>query len=556
MLKLKLMKRLFLVILLLLIAIPSKAATPRLVVFYDNNSNGPAVQDEVECTTEILKRQGWAVDYYNASLRTWGSGGQADMDWFATTKGYKACLVMNWDGATAAVTTGGPYGLNFQNAAGVARVSESPLGGRWPIPCVVLAERISPSVSLDDTTANNFVCGLVFSTFGKQAEDTAGTWRYKMVGRLGPNDSKDTLYADPRFFTCRPQWAGAGTVAALLWADTTNGFNRCGTDTVMNTWRYQPRGDRPGVVYTLLQSQYSADVCTSTLFALQYIAVNSQCKPMVVTKVPLFEHNSYPTTITVQRIANYKALKDAQTQFGIKYIAALPQVAPVALDISRYNDEILAKLREHFNNGTARWQPQSNSSGWTMNFFNSTDTTEVRKAFNATMNCAVSDTFKFPKNAMYIKSLVTAAGEVGVNQGKVLKDAGVDIIETTFNNVDPNGWAFQFPNRSNQLTPYIIPGDGRVIYTRFTTGLGENATFTGLINGAGGAEYIGRTFVTAFSRAMISNVSLYYHCNIVCGDDPYAQWLYTRVLTSYFRFFNRLMVLDYTANQIAPPIPQ
>lgn len=547
------MKRL-LFLLLFLPSVAFSANINKVALFYSKSDvvgNSMGSPDELMCLEVALRRGGWVVDRFNASTRTWGGAPDtSDGEWFAAR--YAAAIIINADlfNTSLVLNTIG-YGSNFQNSASLARVAEGPLGGRWKIPVLVLAENIVPSTSFDDTTTNRFVAGITHTgpagSFAKPAVATAGTWRYRMLGRLN-GSNLDTLYADPEFFACRPSsWTGAGQVAALLWSDSV--FASCtGTDTVMVAWRWRPRSDRPGVVYCLLTEDYTQTACDGALWVLQYIAATTAAKPSVVTNIQITEHNSSPISLTATRVANYYAFR--RKLIGVNCKLELGPVCPG--DISVYNRDIGIANNEALVAGS-KWYAFGQ-----FGFYNSSDTANARQLFNSNINCSTHpDSMMLRRDAYFSREAVSGGGIVGVMMGKVLKDAGVDAVVSTQGASDNTNWRFLYSQSSTPLFPNTLPdGSGRIIYVRSTWPLGDNETWTGRLNGVGAYEYLGSTFVKGITAAAIKNSTLYYHTANNIGNDTYHQWLFGDVLVRQIRYFNLIMRLDVSTPQINHPVAQ
>lgn len=547
----KIIKSFFLLFLLLLSASPIQAATPKIAVFIQSVGLLPG-EDDLQCLRLALVKGGWAVDYYNADFRNWGSVGISDGDWFSAR--YEAAIVANVDITGPGNAIGSGYGTKFQDASGVVRISESPLGGRWRIPCVVLAERVTPSTTFDDTTANNFVAGITYAspagTFPKPIEASAGTWRYKLLYQT----NKDTLYDDPENFGCVPTtWGGAGTTTAIAWAETTNGLGSCiGTDKPSAVWLFKPRGDKAGVLWITLQQSYGQTTCGGALLALQYIATNTKAKPNRIIKTTLSEHNPGVITLTAARKANYKAFLDKMKGLGLPIVLA---PARADMGIGTLDSEVRSIIRDHVVNGINKWHTWSN-----FNFYTGADTANLRQLWNADRNCVVKpDTFNLTTGQELTSDIVSSQGLVGVAVAKVAADAGVKIMTSLISTAGSN-WTLTTDGKcSFSLNPVIIPPantDGRIIYVRPTYGLGDNSTYTGLRGTSGDAEYVGRVFSRVFSAVLLSN-SLLWHSNTTMGDDPYHEWLFGDRLAAHFKYYNKIIAVDPVgaSTQIWSPVP-
>ena len=534
-------------------AVPNKLA----VMYGTSGAGGLPSDDDMLCFRKFVSNGGWELDYFNVDSRTWNNGATdtSDAQWFEAR--YKAIYLIGFDGVAAAIIASG-YGTNFQNSGGIARVAYSPVGGRWRIPVYVLAERVQPSTTFNDTTANNYVAGVQHTTpagsFNKPAEASAGTWRYRVIYKSPTTGIVDTLYCDPRGFACKPSpWVGAGTVNTIMWADTTNGLGSCtGIDTIMCSWRWRPRSnevDRPGITYCMIRSSYGQLQCTGDLFLLQLIAEETVLKPNRIMRLSIYEHSPEPTSLSSTQISNFRNFYSALDRNNLRRIIAV-RTAPHISDIGKYNTETLKIIKDALANRLNVWQPMSNiGQAWSFAFYTSAETLGIRQAYNSMVNCATGDTFGFPKASYNSKSLVSNAGIVGVWMGKVIKDAGADIIETTISIPNVSGWSFQTPpnGRGSTLNPYLLPGgDGRVLYTRGTVGLPEATTFTTLKGGVGDYEYVGLSWVKTIYQAYLENNSLYWHTNAICADDPYIQWLFADVLAKHIKYFNKIIDIDRT----------
>lgn len=552
------MKRLLLVM-LLLPALVSAAPTPRIALFYNNGDvvGAPAgTPTELMCLQRLLEQGGWAVDRYNASLRTWGGAPDtSDAEWFASR--YVAVVIAHGDFYLASVVTSAisGYGTNFQNSAGIARASSGPLGGRWKIPTLVLGKNVVPTTTFNDTSSNTYVAGIQHTpaAFSKPAVGTAGTWRYRLLARLTGSSTPDTLYADPAFYACRPSpWTGAGEVAALIWADTTNGLGTCvGADTIMVAWRWQPRSDRPGVYYTLLRSDYANGICDGALWVLQTIATITPAKPFTVIPVQFNEHNPGVVSLTDVNSNNYVAYRRKLTNLGIHV-----NMGPVCPgDLPLYNSQIGQANIEAVNKG-AKWYSFASFQATAF-----ADTPNVKQAFLANANCSTHpDSMMFPKSGYYRADIVSSQGKVGARVTGVLADHGVQVI-TSLIGADLSNWYVPIPtSQAGPMIPFIVPdGTKRILYVRATAGLGDNETFTARVaanGGRGNHEYVGSVFIKNVSIAATRGTTLFHHTSLNIGSDPYHQWLFGDVLAKHFRYYNKIIKFDATATLPFYPQPQ
>lgn len=545
------MKKILLILSLLLIPSISIAKDKLAVLVGDIASfNGYPTGDELNCIERFFERGKWEVDWINVDKRTWYAD-TSDAEWFE--KRYKAILVLHPDCHSAFVIAKA-YGTNFQNSAGIARVAYSPLGGRYKIPVYVITDRILPSTTYDDTTyatANNYVAGITHTgpagSFTKPAEASGGTWRYKQLTRW-PDGSIDTLRIDPLHFACRPTtWQGAGNVAAIAWADTTNGLGSCaGSDTIMTAWRWQPRPDRPGIVYCLYRSNYSLLNCSGALFILNLISKETSCDPGTIIKIPFMEHSPEPNSLTAGRISNFRLLYQSLQRNGIARTIG-PRTSPTSTDINKYNRETVSIINEYaLKNKFCVWHQFTNEPSFlTSAIYTPADTTNFRKAWNQLAKTAVSDTFGFLKSSYSNKAIVTGGGIVGVAIGRVFADDGVKILETTITTPQTN-WTFQSSNGAKfGPIPYILPyNDNRILHVRFTSNIGEAATYSALSTPYAFEEYIGRSWILSLANAAVLRYSLYWHTNALCVDDPYASYLIGDIFGKHFRYYKYIIDVD------------
>jgi hypothetical protein len=565
-----------LALLLMLLAAPAWA-DPKIAVF--TQTLGDPTADQIQATLATLDRGGWPYTLFNANARSWGVSGTADSTWFRQ-QGYEAVIVLYEDGQLSGTpVVSGPYGANFLDASGTARVSNSPLAGRWGIPCFVFTpKRIVPTASYDDTTANRYVAGIVHTapggSFGKPAQSVYGTWGYKLLlrrfqGRL------DTLYADPQVFVCRPAtWSGAGTTAALAYVTPETTMTCSAGDTAMAAWRFRPRDDRPGTYYFTLRMGFGAGQNVSALMALQYIATLTSIRPVDIIRVPLMEHDAEPGSLTSFGKANLRRLHDTLAVYKMGRVIATP-MTPTEYS-TLYDAEALTIIRRAFTSGLCRWVPfaytESGGVQWSFQYFMApADTAGLRTRFNQVMKTTSnSDSGGFPRSRMDLSRIVTGSGLVGAWGAKVLADAGVRIVESTitapigknWDAVAPvdTAWALQAPINASSSHLFALPGanETRTIYVQNTYGFYHDTSYTRLKAVVGTStfdtDFLGGTWINSIGIGSTRWTSLYWHTGGGVGvtrQDPYYSWLMS-VAGRYFGFFDKVIAPDrYFVNQVS-----
>lgn len=550
-------------LLLLLTAAPLHAEPRKVALFTQSNGNSATLAPTVKLAYQALcERAGTPYQVFNASVRTWGESGVDDSTWFRE-QGFAAAIVMS-EGASPVSgppVTSGPFATSFLNAAGTARVGNSPLSGRWGIPCFVTAEfGVIPSATFNDTSSTSFVAGVTTTQMFKPAVGEAGTWRYRLLYRT--EDGRiDTLYGDPGGFNCRPAtWAGAGTVRAVGWVDTAfGGSGKCaGTDTTVAMWHYQPRGDRPGVYFSNFTTSFTTGSITGPLWFLQKIYELTDV-PRRKILTPLTEHDAYPTAgPNSVGDANIQALYDTLNAHGVRRTIATQLSANGYATL--YTPNTITMLRREFARGN-RWIPFSNDAGWTLNFVSASDTANVRQAWNQLQRTAThADSFGFAISAYDPRRIVSAAGLYGAWTGKVLADGGVEIVESTISTPQAGGWyLLTGGNGYGQAVPHAVPGVGetRYLHAIGTFGFGHDSTFSRVRGNIAPYEYVGRSWINALGIGATRATSLYWHSGGTLGvgsHDPYFRWLMSVALRHY-RFFDRVIGVDSEfTNQAGEPV--
>lgn len=552
------MRWLLAVLLSLLLASDAGAAIARLAVF--SQTSGAPGGANYSAALGLLRQTGTPCDIYNAALRTWGSPGVADSTWFRQR--YSAVLVLYEAGQDGGLpVTSGEYGTNFLDAGAVARVGNSPLSGRWAIPCFVMSpDRLVPSASFNDTSANAYVAGITSAspagTFATPAVANAGTWRSRFLCRLRGN-MLDTLWTATNIMGCRPaSWGGAGTVAALVYADTTfGGGGVCAAgDTITLVWRYRPRDDRPGVYFSILPQVYTAGTVSNIgmLTMLQYIYTLTDIKPMQKIALPITIHDGELGSLTSVAAATQARIFDTLRVNRIPTILATPLHGTQEYP-SMYNAANLNNLRGLINDNLMVWHPFSyNNVGenWALNYYLATDTTGVRQRWNSLYNTGSrADSFNFKVTAYSPRRIVSASGIVGAWQTKVLADAGVEVVESTFQSQSgAAGWVAQYGSflvgSTNLMSvPGTRPAENRVIAVQAPIAFPHDTSFTTLKAGAADHEYIGSVWMRAMQYAVNGGVGLYWHNGGSVGasrQDPYWAYLMS-IMGKNFRYFDRVI---------------
>lgn len=525
----------------------------RIALFYDGVAG--AVRDNyAEATMQLIRQTGTPYTRFNASARTWNPGNpsnaKADSAWFRE-QGYLAAICLaEYQFAIGGPATGAPYGTNFLNASGTARVGNSPLSGRWGIPCYVICpDGVLPWVAgaFDDTTANNHVAGIRNSgPNGTTVRPTPfGRQTYRFLARMrGDGTILDTLFADGAAYGCiMSTWGGAGSVAALAWWDTT-GAACPGSDTLAAAWRYRPRADRPGVTYLTFRASPNGQN-VGGLIALQSIFKTTEIRPARKVKIAIYEHDAYPGYVTSFSKANFNAAYDTLAAYGIGRTIAIT-ADPAGWGSASASPQSLDKLRQSFQSGLNRWQPFGYTP-YDFNYFAPTDTVGLRQRWNAIMRtCTAPDTFNLAPGTMRLDNLVTGAGIVSAWGTKVLADAGVKTVQTTIG--DPSGasgWAALGPAGATFGT-IVVPADGRRLGVMFTRGTGEDTTMNRFVTvfGVNSIYDVPSAWLqNGLQYAAGHEVTLYWHTNKVIRNDPF--WAYMMsVMGRWFRMFDEVVVPD------------
>lgn len=563
----------------LFVAVASSAAAPASAgkLGVCTQSFGAPSADVIQASLETFGMLGQEYTLINVDRRTWGQTSMADSVYWRTVLGIEALIVLAEDGQSSGVPMyAGPYGDNFQNAAGVATFADGPLSGRWGIPVYVFARGGSLTLfhnSYDDLGADRAVVGIRASapagTFFKTSV-TGTTWRYRTMYKYKDGVPADTLYDDPVCFACVMQtWLGPGTVAALSYvpADSfPSGFGSCPAgDTASTIWRYRPVAGGPGVTYYLSRQGYIGGNNLATRAALQSIYSTTSIRPTAKILVPHIQHDgeAWDETNATSR-TNHALLHRTVRQQGIGSWVFAP-MNPGEYG-GFYNAATLAEIRTGFEQDVNVWAPFSYSSAgvpWDLIFYNASDTAGVRVRFNQTMRTtSAGDSGGFMRSRMDLGRLVSGSGVVGGWQTKVLADAGVDVVETTLSAPNGAGWALIAASngRTTGSVPVAVPGaypESRVLWVQPTYGYIHGATFGAIRGGADGQgidyEYVGGTWISSIGQATMRRTSLYWHTNTVTNQDPYFSWLLT-VAARHFRMFDLVMDVDRTfANQVFTP---
>lgn len=542
-------------VLLAILHAQADAETNRVAVFTECSfTSSNSGQRSYAATMNVLQKLGLDYDVYSADARTWGVAGTADSTWFRQR--YAAVVIPYLDGqasGTPVVSSG--WSNSFQDGSANTGVAKGPLSGRWQIPVFVIGcVRLLPSTNYDDGAGNFWVPGITHTgpagSFAKPAQTTYGTWGYRALCRLR-GDAVDTLYCDPAIFCCRPaSWSGNGSVAAIVWADTVWSGGCSTGDTTAAVWRYRPLNNGPGIYYSTIRSLplVSND---GTLIALQYLFTVTSVRPPRKITIPLMEHAGYAGGgLNATAKTHVRAMHDTMAANGLKWSQQLSQLA--SGDYAGVHDaDTRAELRRVLTFNGTTWSPGSNGGGQTFAYYQATDTVEVRKAFNADMNCATRpDSFGLPASRMQLNRVVTSSGLVGSWMSKVLADAGVKIVESTLATPD-TAWSLMPPSGSGPPVPVWVraganQSENRSIRVAGTFGIPDGASFSAARGVFGDTEhdYVTLRVMNTICRTSQTYESIYWHTNTnVTGTDGYMRWIMS-VLGRQFRYYDRVIAPD------------
>ena len=557
---------------LALLSEPVFALTPKVAVLWEG-PDGLTVCGS--CTGAVLNQVlrpltniGIPFDIYNIAARTWGAAGQADSVWFRSVGNYSAIIIPYEDGQASGIpVTSSSWSTNFKNAAGTAGVSESPISGRWGLPVfVVHHQRIVPTASFNDSSGGNenvFVAGIRHTTPSGTFASSAilNTWRHRALCRLR-GDVVDTLYINtlPGAMGClMAPWTGSGTTAAIVWYDSTwTGGGQCQVgDTAAVVWRFRPtlNGVRtgPGIYHSLLSGPVNSSVAgDGTLIMLQDLLTltNVQANKILV---PIMEHDTRVPAFTATYYNSLLNFHNTLNSLGIKRTILTPLEASEYGSL--YDATSLTNLRPIFLSGGNHWTPFSYITGFTLGFYNSTDTANCAQAWDKLVGTAARpDSFNFNGGAYDPSLAISSSGIIGMWQGAVIKNRGAKVATTTLNGAQATSPAYIF-NAGNAgggtINTLLGVNESRTIYSMPTIAVPHDSSLSASGFGAGPTigtyEGFGVDVAGPLCDMLIrGRGSLYWHSGGTAGTahiDPFYQW-YWIALARQFSYFDKVIGPD------------